>query len=73
MHPPHKKRFEIDVNNYRRISLLRVTYKIISKLILRRLESQLDPQLGEYQGAFRKARSCSEQILSLKLIIRYFL
>lgn len=31
----------------------------------------LESQLGEFQGGFRKNRSCTEQILNLKFIIRY--
>jgi Reverse transcriptase (RNA-dependent DNA polymerase). len=72
IHPLHKKGPKTDVNNYRGISLLPVTYKIFSKLLLNRLEPQIDPKLGEYQGGFRKGRSCPEQILSLKMIIKYY-
>ncbi|MXP61689.1 reverse transcriptase domain-containing protein [Pantoea sp. Taur] len=70
--PLHKKGNTTDVDNYRGISLLPVTYKIFSKLLLKRLTPQLDPKLGEYQGGFRKGRSCPEQILSLKLLIKKF-
>lgn len=71
IHPIHKKGDKTDANNYRGISLLPVTYKILSKALLNRLEAQLDPQIGDYQGGFRKGRSCTEQILNLKFIIRY--
>lgn len=72
IHPLHKKGNKKDVNNYRGISLLPVTYKILSKALLNRAEPQLDPQLGEYQSGFRKSRSCAEQIFNLKSIISYF-
>lgn len=72
IHPLHKKGPKSDVNNYRGISLLPVTYKILSKALLHRAEPQLDPYLGEYQGGFRKSRSCTEQILNLKSVISYF-
>lgn len=69
IHPLHKKGDKTDPNNYRGISLLPVTYKILSKALLNRLEPQIDPQIGEYQGGFRKGRSCSEQIWCLKTIL----
>lgn len=71
IHPIHKKGLKTDPNNYRGISLLDITYKILSKVLLNRAEPQLDPQIGEYQGGFRKGRSCSEQILNLKNIMAY--
>lgn len=71
IHPLHKKGSKTDPNNYRGISLLDVTYKILSKVLLMRAEPQLDPQLGEYQGGFRKGRSCIEQIFNLKNIMAY--
>ncbi|KAI5746185.1 hypothetical protein M8J77_000906 [Diaphorina citri] len=71
IHPLHKKGDKADPSNYRGISLLPVTYKILSKALLNRLECQLDQCIGEYQGGFRKGRSCVEQILNLKLIIKY--
>lgn len=71
IHPIYKKGIKNDPNNYRGISLLPVTYKILSKALQNRLEPQLDPQLGEYQAGFRRARSCVEQILNLKLLIKH--
>ena len=70
MHPLHKKGDLTDINNYRGISLGSVAYKILSKALLNRAEPQLDPQLGDYQGGFRKGRSCAEQILNLKSVLR---
>ncbi|KAI5714466.1 hypothetical protein M8J77_000221 [Diaphorina citri] len=71
IHPIFKKGDKTDANNYRGISLLPVTYKILSKALQNRLEEQLDKEIGEYQGGFRKGRSCVEQILNLKFVIRY--
>ncbi|KAI5731310.1 hypothetical protein M8J77_008047 [Diaphorina citri] len=71
IHPIFKKGDKTDANNYRGISLLPVTYKILSKALQNRLEDQLDQEIGEYQGGFRKGRSCVEQILNLKFVIRY--
>lgn len=71
VHPLHKKGDKTDPNNYRGISLLPVTYKILSKILLNRLESQTDHLIGEYQAGFRKGRSCSEQIWNLKMILQH--
>lgn len=71
IHPLYKKGDRTDCNNYRGISLLPVTYKILSKALQNRLENQIDGELGEYQAGFRKGRSCIEQIWNLKLIIKY--
>ena len=69
--PIHKKGPKTHLNNYRGISLLPVTYKILSRALLTRLEEQTDHMIGEYQAGFRKHRSCSEQIINLKNIINY--
>lgn len=71
IHPLHKKGDRTDVNNYRGISLLPVTYKIFSQCLLDRAQQQLEPKIGEYQAGFRPNRSCPEQILNLKLILRH--
>lgn len=71
IHPLHKKGDRTDVNNYRGISLLPVTYKILSQCLLDRAEKQLEHNIGEYQAGFRPTRSCTEQILNLKLILRH--
>jgi len=69
IHPLHKKGDKTDPNNYRGISLLPVSYKILSKALLNRLEPQVNQQIGEYQAGFRKGRSCIEQIWNLKTIL----
>nr|XP_014271146.1 uncharacterized protein LOC106677627 [Halyomorpha halys] len=70
INPLHKKGLKANVNNYRGISLLSV--KIFFKILLNRLELQIDHKIGEYQGGFRNGRSCQEQVLSLKLLIKYY-
>lgn len=71
IHPLHKKGDKTDPNNYRGISLLDIAYKIFSRIILNRIKLQLEKELGDYQGGFRPWRSCSDQIMSLKLIMDY--
>ena len=60
IHPLHKKGVRTDVNNYRGISLLPVTYKILSQCLFDRAQQQLEQKIGEYQAGFRPNRSCLE-------------
>lgn len=70
IHPLHKKGDKTNVNNYRGISLLSVTYKILSSCLLRRTQDQLEQKVAEYQAGFRPNRSCTEQIHNLKTILK---
>ena len=54
-----------DPKSYRPISLLRVPYKILEKLILARMNSVIEPQLPTEQAGFRQGRSTVQQILKL--------
>lgn len=69
IHPLHKKGEKSNPDNYRGISLLDCTYKIMSRILYNRCKDQLELELGEYQGGFRPWRSCSEQIITLKLVM----
>ena len=54
--------------NYRTISLINHTGKVLLVVLLNRLKSHLDPYLSEEQAGFRKDRSTIHQILTLRLI-----
>ena len=54
-------------SNYRTISLINHTGKILLTVLLNRLKSQLDPYLSEEQAGFRKDRSTIHQIQTLRL------
>ncbi|CAF3935647.1 unnamed protein product [Rotaria sp. Silwood1] len=56
-------------DNYRGISLLVVTSKIFSRIILNRVQGLLDKQLLEEQAGFRSNRSTIDQIFILKMIM----
>lgn len=71
IHPLRKKGDKSDLDNYRGISLLPVSYKIFARALLNRVDEKLDQHIGEYQAGFRKSRSCPEQIHNLKSIILY--
>jgi len=50
--PIHKKGNKIDCNNYRGISLLRTTYKMLSNILLSRLIPYAQEIIGDHQCAF---------------------
>lgn len=61
-----QERNKQDCNNYRRIDLLNVTYKVLSNCIPLRLKSKAEEILDNYQGEFRPGRSTIDQIIILK-------
>jgi len=56
-------------NNWRGIMLLSVTSEILSKIILCRISTIVEPQLRKEQAGFRKGKSCTDQIFTLRQII----
>lgn len=58
------------ISNYRQISLLPVSYNIISQCLLHQAQQQLEHSILEYKTGFRTNRLYPEQILNLKLILR---
>ena len=71
--PIHKKGDKTDLNNYRGISLLPTTYKILSNILLSRLIPYAKEITGDHQCGFRRNRSnivhifCIRKILEKKL------
>ncbi|CAF2081889.1 unnamed protein product [Rotaria magnacalcarata] len=57
-----------ECSNYRTISLINHTSKILLIILLNRLKYRLDPYLAEEQAGFRKDRSTVQQILTLRLL-----
>ena len=66
--PISKKEGLSQCENYRTISLINYTGKILLIILLNRLKNQLEPHLSEEQAGFRKDRSTVHQILTLQLI-----
>ena len=66
--PIPKKGDLSNCSNYRTISLINHTGKVLLTVLLNRLKSHLDPYLSEEQAGFRKDRSTVHQILSLRLL-----
>ena len=55
--------------NWRGIMLLSVPSKVMTRIILERLKDALDAKLRPQQAGFRKDKSCTDQIATLRIII----
>ena len=55
--------------NYRGISLASLTTKLVNRMILNRIRTQLDPHLRYNQNGFRAGRSTTSQVLALRRVI----
>jgi hypothetical protein len=67
--PIHKKGDKTDCSNYRGISLLSTSYKILSNILLARLTPYADEIIGDYQCGFRRNRSTTDQIFYIRQIL----
>ncbi|KAL9977332.1 hypothetical protein ACROYT_G014722 [Oculina patagonica] len=57
-----------DCNNWRGVTLLSLTSKVFSKIILGRMSAALEKDIRKEQAGFRKGRSCSDHIFTLRQI-----
>jgi hypothetical protein len=64
--PTHKKGDKTDGNNYRGISLLSTSYKILSNILLSRLSPYGGEIIGDYQCGFPRNRSTTDQIFCIR-------
>jgi hypothetical protein len=64
--PIHKKGNKTDCNNYKGISLLPTTYKILSNILLSRLIPYAKEIMGGHQGGFRRNRSTADHIFCIR-------
>ena len=67
--PIHKKGDKTDCNNYRGISLLPTTYKILSNILLSRLIPYAEEVIGDHQCGFRRDRSTTDHIFCIRQIL----
>jgi hypothetical protein len=67
--PIHKNDDKTDCNNYREISLLSTSYKILSNILLSRLVPYIDEIIGDHQCGFRCNRSITDQIFCIRQIL----
>ncbi|XP_076069194.1 uncharacterized protein LOC143041241 [Oratosquilla oratoria] len=66
----HKNGDKKNYHEFRGLSLLTTIYKIIVRVIYKRLLPYTEPMLGEYQAGFRSNRSTSEHIFTLRQVFR---
>ena len=66
----YKKGEKINYSNYRGISLLLTSYKILPNIILRRLTPYVDEIIGDHQCGFRRNRSTIDQIFCIRQILQ---
>jgi hypothetical protein len=66
--PIFKKSDSREPKNYRGISILNTCYKIYSKILNMKLQKYSEAFITETQNGFRKVRSCTDPIFSLKFL-----
>jgi hypothetical protein len=67
--PIHKKGEKTDCSNYRGISLLSTSYKMLSNILLSRLIPYADKIIGDHQCSFGHNRSTTDQIFYIRQIL----
>ena len=70
--PLHKKNDKLDCTNYRGISLLQTGYKIFARILYNRLVIYSEEIIGEYQCGFRRNRSTTDHIFTIKQIMEKY-
>jgi len=58
-----------DCNNYRCISLLPTTYRILCNILLSRLTPYAEERIGDHQGRFKRNRSTTDHIFCIHQIL----
>jgi len=67
--PIHKKGDKTDCNNYRGISLLPTTYKILSNILLSSLIPYAKEIIGNHKCGFQRNRSTIDHIFCIRQIL----
>ena len=67
--PIYKKGDKTDCNNYRGISLLSTTYKILSNILLSRLIPYAEEVIGDHECGFRRNKATSNHIFCIRQIL----
>ena len=64
--PVHKKGSKVKCENYRGISLLSIPSKAYARILDERIRSVTESKVLEAQGGFRKGRSCTDQLFTIR-------
>jgi hypothetical protein len=67
--PIHNTGDKTDCNNYRGISMISTSYKILTNILLSRLSPYIDEIIGDYRCGFRCNRSTTDQIFCIRQIL----
>ena len=67
--PIYKKGIATDCNNYRGMSLLPTTYKILSNILLSTLTPYAEEIIGDHECGFRRNRSTTDHIFCIRHIL----
>lgn len=67
--PIFKKGARVECKNYRGICLLNVAYKVLAEILYSRLEIYAEEITGDYQCGFRRGRSTTDQIFTIRQIM----
>src|SRR5690349_20602954 len=67
--PIFKKGDATLVANYRGIALLEIGHKLFSTILLFRIKPLAENLIGEYQSGFRKGKSTTDHISTLRLLM----
>ena len=68
--PIYKKGAKTVCSNYRGISLLPTTYKILSNILLSRLTPYAEEIIGDHRCGFRRNRSTTDHIFCIRQILK---
>ncbi|WP_171479374.1 reverse transcriptase domain-containing protein, partial [Acinetobacter baumannii] len=69
IHPVYKKGDRLDCANFRAITVLNATNKILSRILYCRLSPLASDFVGSYQAGFVGGKSTTEQIFTLRQIL----
>ena len=65
----YKKGPRANFGNYRAIGLMCHSYKLLSMLVLHRMQDAVESRLAETQDGFRRERGCRDNVLLLRLLM----